>query len=1035
MKRNNIIFGSLGVIAAATFFAFTPWKSTDSESVYTQENLSALENKSANDARIWLEARYLDQSTGERITDEKLRQIEESIKLLPKTKALSFVEQGPDNIGGRTRAIQVDRTDNNIVWTGGVSGGLYKSVDGANIWERVTSYEGVGSPFISSIAQFSDGTLFVATGSNFEGWNGNGVWYSQDQGATWTIVPGTASLVKVSELAAPVGGTTLWLGTSSGLRKWEFGNSTLDIPSAGAGNCGSLNCTDDGTVFVASIGSNRTYVSNDSGVTWVDKSTAGGGTLPSGSSRMEYAISHELNSSGFYTLYAVHTGSNLNGMYVSQDNGNTWSQFVGASGSPSNLDIYRGQGGYNTIVSVVPGNTKKIVIGGIDIWKWEQNTNNPPAGGFEKLTEWFLSPSSNKYVHADNHEMEWDGDKLYVGNDGGIGITYDPEGDWFPANRGYNVTQYYGIAFDANGGVMGGAQDNGTTHNDHTGSTYHEFKEVSGGDGFECEISFFNRDILFSTSQFGFVMRSGDRGVTMDQFSPSLPAAYDPFGTDGSPNHPFHTTIHLSEYYDTNSLDSVVFIPQQNYAANDVISIPSATTGDSILYTTPVALYFDDTLNYAPGLSTTETSVVNSINGATVLLDLYTWIHHGTSGSGNTPPEVGDSLLVDFPTGTDTVVVGSLGTFTHYYGQNAITSEVYDMGIDSVAYDVAWDKLTIQDPYQSWFFIYVNANGGELWGTRNALRLASADQQWGVVARGIGGSFGDLDIEFSKDLNSLFIATGSSQVRRIDGLGSLYSTTPSFETDAFYSVTGAAPAATTVTTFSGGGGNVEGIAVNPSNPDDIVTFRGSSGMSRSNNNATSASPTFTNVGAITGVSPFVYDGIIDRDDPNIIVVGTSNGAFVTEDGGSSWNDASTGFSGTPVYEVRQSWRTWDEGNFKPGTIYIGTFGRGLWSSDSYLGLTDSNDPSENIENFNTRLSSFPNPTTSTTTLSFELAQASDVDVYVYNLSGRLVKTVNKKNQTAGSQLLDLDSNDLPRGTYIVKFSAGKQQASTKFVKL
>ena len=95
---------------------------------------------------------------------------------------------------------------------------------------------------------------------------------------------------------------------------------------------------------------------------------------------------------GDYTLYAVHTSGDLEGMYVSKDNGDTWSQFIGSSNSQSNLNIYNTQGWYNTIVSVVPGNSEKILIGGLDIWKWEQTTNTPVSGGFEKLTQWFLSP-------------------------------------------------------------------------------------------------------------------------------------------------------------------------------------------------------------------------------------------------------------------------------------------------------------------------------------------------------------------------------------------------------------------------------------------------------------------------------------------------------------------------------------------------------------------------------------------------------------------------------------------------------------------
>ncbi|MCJ8288232.1 MAG: T9SS type A sorting domain-containing protein [Crocinitomicaceae bacterium] len=1045
MKRNNVIIGSVGIVATAALFAVSPWRSADSEGTYTQEAFSSLTEKSADDARLWLDRKYLDPETGERISDKKLRQIDAAVSQMEKSRAVTFIEQGPDNIGGRTRAIQVDVTNNDIVWAGGVSGGLFKSLNGANSWDRVDSYELLCSPFISSMAQFTNGTLFVATGSNQEGWGGDGVWYTQDAGQSWTVVPGTASLPSVTEIVAPSNGTTLWLTTTSGLRKWDFGATSLTPVTTGAGGCNSLACSPNGQVIVAAIGSNKTYVSSDFGASFTNKSGSGAGLVPTGSGRIEYAVSHSVNSSGNYSVYAVRTNSNLMGMNVSHDNGNTWSQFVGSSGTPSNLDIYRNQGGYNSIVSVTPQSAEKILVGGIDIWKWEQTANNPPAGGFEKLSQWFLNPSSSKYVHADNHEMKWAGNKLYIGNDGGIGVSYDPDDAFFPANRGYNVTQFYGIAFDKNGGVMGGAQDNGTLHNDHQLSTFLEFTEVSGGDGFQCEISFFNPKVLFTTSQFGSGMRSGDGGTTVDEFVPNpLPAGYDPFGTDGSPNHPFHTNIFLAEYYDLNSEDSVMYIPDANHATGETLLIASLASGDSISYTLTSPLYFDDTLDYTSSLTVLETSIVNEINGQTIFLDLFSWVHLGTSGSGLVPPIVGDSILVDFESGTDTVVVLSLGTYNHYYAQNVALGTVYDMEVDSVIYGVAWNNVTVQDPYQSWYLMYVNANGGELWGTRNALRLSAPDQQWGVIVQGIGGNFGDLDVEFSRDLNNLYITTGGSVITRVDGLGSTYTSSATFMEDAFWHQAGVPsvstpPNATTKMTFNPGG-TIDGIGVNPADADDIVivTGFGANSIKRSAN-ATSAAPTFTNVGSIAGSSsPGTYDVIIDREDPLILVVGTSSGVFVTEDGGASWEDGSIGFCGTPVYEVRQSWRSWDDGNFRPGEIYVGTFGRGIWSTSSYLSTNDDYNGGNNgtsIEEFDTNLFPYPNPTSASTSLSFELANTSDVTIQVYNLSGRLVKSISKKNLSQGSQVIDIKGADLATGTYIVKMFAGKQQATTKFVKM
>ena len=38
-------------------------------------------------------------------------------------------ERGPNNRGGRTRAIMIDSTNHNRIWVGGVSGGLWRSED------------------------------------------------------------------------------------------------------------------------------------------------------------------------------------------------------------------------------------------------------------------------------------------------------------------------------------------------------------------------------------------------------------------------------------------------------------------------------------------------------------------------------------------------------------------------------------------------------------------------------------------------------------------------------------------------------------------------------------------------------------------------------------------------------------------------------------------------------------------------------------------------------------------------------------------
>ncbi len=973
MNKKVYVFGSLIVTGVFTL-AFVAFQLLPKSALYRQAGLSALQEGRATDAIAWLKARYIDVNTGEPVSEAVLSQIEADIRKKGMSKSILFESMGPDNIGGRTRAICVDRSNINRVWAGGVSGGLFVSNNKGNFWERVLPYvtEG-GNPFISSMTMTPDNTLYVATGSNDEAWGGNGVWYSTDFGSSFDKIPGTSS---ATEIASSNADNYVWLATASGLKKWKVGDASLTSVPASSGGCFALQVSTNGQVIVAAYGANKTFVSNDGGITFTDKSgTNANNLVPTGASRIEYAISPTLNDDGAFSIYATRTNSNLMSMHVSHDNGQTWNQFVGASGPPNEFDIYRNQGTYNSILSVDPTDSERLLIGGIDVWEWKQTVNNPPSGGFEKISLWFVNPSSPTYVHADNHEMKWDNNnRLYLGNDGGVGITVDKGANWYPANRGYNVTQFYGIAYDAAGRVMGGTQDNGTLYNDFSLSTYHEFREVNGGDGFECEISFFNPNVMISSIYYNTISRSGDRGVNWTNFSPNLPGTYDAPGTDGSPYHPFHTELFLAEYFDPNSEDSVTYVPKKNYDAGAMLRIPSLASGDTITLAAPTALYFDDTLYYDPSLT------VNNVN----------------------------------------------------FGINTATGETVEMGSDTVIFNVAWDTLRVADPYQSWFLVYVNANGGELWGTRNAGRFSVTNPGWLCVARGFGGgTFNSVDVEFSRDLNHCYISSGNG-VWRLDGLGDIYTSDPDFASKAGYVTQGATttpPSGTTLTKITNT--SYQGIAINPNNANDLVCFAGFNGTNKRTTNATASSPTFTNLGAIvSGIA--TYDGIIDRNDPDILVVGTSNGAWVSENGGATWANASTGFEGTPVYEVLQSWRSFDEGNSRPGEIYLGTFGRGIWRTTQFLG---TNNPSgAPAGQFKTKLRTYPNPTRDNTTLAFELAQSGKVEVQVYSITGRLVwsKTTQMSD---GTQEISIDGTDLPTGTYIVKFSSGKQTDTAKFIKM
>ena len=244
-------------------------------------------------------------------------------------------------------------------------------------------------------------------------------------------------------------------------------------------------------------------------------------------------------------------------------------------------------------------------------------------------------------------------------------------------------------------------------------------------------------------------------------------------------------------------------------------------------------------------------------------------------------------------------------------------------------------------------------------------------------------------------------------------------------------VTATTPTYTTSTKITST--DYEGIALNPNDPDDLLLLSPFGGSIKRTTNASTAGLNAVNTPNITGIGGIAcYDGIIDRENPDILVIGTASGIIVSEDGGTSWTNSSAGFEGTPVYEVRQSWRSWEEGNGRPGEIYIGTFGRGIWRSASYLGI---NENSTNTAEFKTKLKAYPNPTNDNTSINFKLAQQGNVDLAVYSISGKLVKTISKKNLSAGDNNIFIDCEDIPNGTYIVKLVSGKQVESVKFIKM
>ena len=111
----------------------------------------------------------------------------------------NWIERGPTNVGGRTRAVMFDPNDstNETVFAGGVSGGLWKNTNISNpnsVWARVGIPENLAVSCIT-VDPNNSNVFYVGTGESYVSGdvNGDGVWKSTDGGATWTNIFGGIS--------------------------------------------------------------------------------------------------------------------------------------------------------------------------------------------------------------------------------------------------------------------------------------------------------------------------------------------------------------------------------------------------------------------------------------------------------------------------------------------------------------------------------------------------------------------------------------------------------------------------------------------------------------------------------------------------------------------------------------------------------------------------------------------------------------------------------------------------------------------------
>jgi photosystem II stability/assembly factor-like uncharacterized protein len=483
---------------------------------------------------------------------------------------------GPGNIGGRTRTLVIQPDDPATMYTGGVSGGVWKTTDGGASWQPIAD-EMVNIAVNSLVIDPEDPeTLYAGTGEGYfredvrGTWlplRGAGIFVTSDGGAGWRRLEATTGedFRWVNDLLiSPHDHSRLYAATRTGVwRSADGGESWRQILASEVhGGCLDLAQRTDteGDWLLASCGTltqatvYRTGAADRDEVVW---ETA---LSEPGMGRTSLAVAPS-NQQVVYALSASNLGGpggrfeqGLLAVFRSDEAGapGTWTVRV-RNTDPSKLatllltnpasasredcgwpgsNRWITMGWYCNVIAVDPVDPDVVWAAGVDLFRSDDGGRNWGLASY-----WWWREAAS-FAHADQHAIvfhpDYDGganQTMFAANDGGVARTdtaraatargslaaCDPGRSsvrFVGLNHNLGITQFYhGAPYSRGWKFIGGTQDNGTLMGD-TLTGHDGWRPAYGGDGGYVAVDPLNHRVIYAETQwFGFI-KSTDGGAT-----------------------------------------------------------------------------------------------------------------------------------------------------------------------------------------------------------------------------------------------------------------------------------------------------------------------------------------------------------------------------------------------------------------------------------------------------------------------------------------------------------------------------------------
>ncbi|MCP4437820.1 MAG: T9SS type A sorting domain-containing protein [Aureispira sp.] len=595
--------------------------------------------------------------------------------------AASWYPKGPTGVSygnGRINFIEVDPNNSNTIYIGSPSGGCWKTTNAGQNWEPLTDFLSTVSVSGIAVDPNNSNNVLINTGdfNHTQGYS-HGIFRSTNGGQTWnttSINYSSPSFVRGGKIEfVPGSSTNVFAISHSGMYRSTNGGQNWTTIVSGSVEDFEFKPGTPSTMYY--VNDNRFYKSTNGGVSF---SLVTSGLPFSGFTRLQVAVT-PANPNVVYVL-AGGSGSTL--VYKSTNSGASFSQMHTAStGDPLGNQVW-----YDMAFAVSPTNENDLHIGAVYVYRSQD-------GGAT------FSSALNSGIHPDIHWLEYFGNYLYCGNDGGIHRSLTGGSSWENLIGDMEITQFYKFssAVTDTSQMTGGAQDNGTyIHKNNNWS------RIGGGDGMDNQIDYTDKYIIYASYQNGSFYRTMNGGtssisiftnvtesggwVTPMEIDPNVPttiyAGYDNVwkSTDRGA-----TSVAISNFGGMGKLDIVKVAPSNSniiYASDgfnvrktinggtswSTVSLPNTVTSIEIHHTNPDIVWVTLS-NYSSG-----NKIYKSTNGG------LSW----TNISGNLPNFPANTVVHHDWSANDDIYIG-MDYGVYFLNNNSGTTwQLYMTGLPNV---------------------------------------------------------------------------------------------------------------------------------------------------------------------------------------------------------------------------------------------------------------------------------------------------------------------------------------------------------------